>query len=118
MDEEDLTQTVDHDFRETLEKFRVDIVQTLDLERHFIFAYLRSNSVFDEEDCDIILSSGPGRKQKVAKFLDVLVCKGQEGFDHFKASLAVEHPNLYEKITGKRPEKRKFNPCIPPPFAL
>ena len=97
------------DFRDNLEKFRVDIVQVLDLERQFVFCYLRSKRVLDEEDCEHILNAGAGRQQKVAKFLDVLACKGPEGYRCFVESLEFEHPSLYEKLTGKRAINRKHS---------
>ena len=96
----DTEDFVDH--RDKLEQFRVDFVQTLDVERQFIFSYLRSKSVLDEEDCEIIVNAGAGRQQKVSKFLDVLARKGEEGYKHFVDSLEFEHPALYEKVTGKR----------------
>ncbi len=96
------------DFREKLDRFRVDIVQTLDLQRQFIFCYLRSKAILDEEDCERILEAGAGRQQKVSKFLDVLSCKGAEGYQCFIESLEIEHPNLYEKMTGKRAAKSEF----------
>ena len=97
----------EEEFRVKLERFRVDIVQTLDLERQFIFSFLRSKSILDEEDCERILNAGAGRQQKVAKFLDVLACKGPEGYKVFVESLEIEHPNLYHKMTGKRAANSK-----------
>ena len=105
--EEDASE-FDESFREKLELFRVDIVQTIDLERQLIFSYLRSNSVLDEEDCEMIMSAGAGRKQKVAKFLDVLARKGSEGYRHFVDSLEKEYPHLFQKITGKSAQKSKW----------
>lgn len=107
MDETEPIAEGDDDFRQKIDNFRVDIVQVLDLERAFVFSYLRSKSVLDEEDCEIIMNSGAGRKQKVAKFLDVLACKGPDGYRHFTASLEIEYPQLFEKITGKKPKKCK-----------
>eukprot|EP00794_Sanderia_malayensis_P009407 gene9407-10395_t len=92
--------------RESLDKYRVDIVQNLDLQRQFIFCYLRSKSVLDEEDCERILAAGAGRQQRVSKFLDVLACKGPEGYKCFVESLEIEHPYLFEKMTGQRATKR------------
>lgn len=108
-DAEDSLSTDSVDFSDSIDRHRVDIVQSLDLERHFVFTYLRSKSVLDEDDCEIILNCGAGRKQKVSKFLDVLGCKGPEAYKHFVDSLEVEFPQLYKKITGKHPKKRKFN---------
>lgn len=97
----------EEEYRMKLERFRVDIVQTLDLERQFIFSFLRSKSILDEEDCERILNAGAGRQQKVAKFLDVLACKGTDGYRVFVESLEIEHPNLYHKMTGKRAVNRE-----------
>ena len=97
----------DESYGEKIESFRVDIVQTIDLERYFMFSYLRANSVLDAEDCEIIMNSGSGKKQKTSKFLDVLACKGPDGYKHFVDALEFESPHLYQKITGRSPRKSK-----------
>jgi len=103
MDEE--ISDPDQQYPEKIESFRVDIVQTIDLERQFIFSYLRANAVLDVEDCEIIMGAGAGRKQKVAKFLDILASKGPDGYKHFVDALEIECPRLFQKITGKDARK-------------
>ena len=106
--EEEQGIDADENFVEKVESFRVDIVQTIDLERQLIFSYLRANSVLDVEDCETIMNSGSGRKQRVAKFLDVLACKGPDGYKHFVSALEIDCPQLFKKITGKNARKSKL----------
>lgn len=106
--EEEQNIDIDESFGEKVESFRVDIVQTIDLERQLIFSYLRANSILDVEDCEIIMNSGSGRKQKVSKFLDILACKGPDGYKHFVDALEIDCPNLFKKITGKTARKSKL----------
>jgi len=90
-------------YRDILEKHRVDIIKYLELEeRQFLLSYLRSNFVLDDEDCQIIAKTGTSRQQKVAKFIDILSTKGPDGFNHFVEALEFEHPHLFEMFTGKK----------------
>lgn len=95
-------------FEEVLETNRVEIVQRLQLDRTFLFDYLRSKNVFDFGDCDLVQAEKT-REQKAAKFLDVLTTKGEEGYDHFVDALQLLNPSLYEKITGEKATARKFS---------
>lgn len=91
----------ENNYKELLEKNRVDVVQSLDLDRQFLLSYLRSNLVFDDEDCQLILNSGSSRQQKNAKFLDVLACRGMRAYKTFVDALEFEHSDLYKLFTGK-----------------
>lgn len=96
--------TTGMDYRDQLERNRLSVVQTLDLERHFMFNYLRSNNIFDEEDCDIIQNYGATRQQKNAKFLDILATRGPKAFNVFVEALEYDLPSLYEVFTGRKPQ--------------
>ena len=96
--------TMETDYRDQLERNRLLVVQSLDLERHFMFNYLRSNKIFDEEDCDIIQNCGATRQQKNAKFLDVLATRGPNAFHVFVEALEYDLPSLYEVFTGRKPQ--------------
>jgi len=87
------------DYKMKLEQHHLDIVQCLDLDRHFILSHLRSKHILDDEDSQII-RSGTSRQQKAEKFIDVLTTKGPNGFSHFMEALEIEYPHLYETITG------------------
>ena len=107
--ERDLDNIIDddNDYEDVINKHRVEIVRCLDLDRQFILSHLRSHRVFDTEDCELILSNASSQ-QKNAKFLDTLVRKGPEAFDFFLKGLEIEHPHLFELITGRSP---KNNDC-------
>lgn len=94
-------------FEEVLETNRVEIVQRLQLDRTFLFDYLRSKNVFDFGDSDLVQAEKT-REQKAAKFLDVLTTKGEEGYYHFVDALQLLNPYLYEKITGEKATARKY----------
>ena len=97
------------DYREALEKHRVEVVRSLDLDRQFMLSYLRSKTVLDDEDCEIIMHAGPSRQQKASKFLDVLSTKGPDGYKHYVQALEFEHQYLYEIFSGQKPvSQRKF----------
>jgi len=89
------------DYDELIERNHLDVVNNLDLNRQFIFSYLRSKNVIDEEDCEIILNTAKTKKQKVSIFLDVIKRKGNSGMKHFVDALEFEHPQLYQTFTGK-----------------
>ena len=95
------------DYRLLLEKHRVEAIRCLDLDRQFMFTFLRSQSVLDDEDCEIILNAGPSRQQKCSKFLDVLATRGPRAFQYFLQALEYEHEHLYEVLTGKKPLKQR-----------
>jgi len=85
---------------------RFKIVQSLQVERTFLFDYLLSKNVFDRDDYDLVRSQNT-REQKAAKVLDVIETKGEEGFNHFKDALQLINPNLYEALTGEKATIRK-----------
>ena len=87
------------DYKMKLQQHHLDIVQCLDLDRHFILSHLRSKLILDDEDCQIIRSP-TSRQQQATKFIDVLITKGPNGFIHFIEALEIEYPHLYETITG------------------
>lgn len=95
-------------FEEILDTNRVEIVQRLQLDRTFLFDYLRSKHVLDREDCDLVYSEKT-REQKAAKFLDVLVSKGEDGYHHFIDGVQLLNPSLYETITGEKATASKFS---------
>jgi len=94
-------------FEEILDTNRVEIVQRLQLDRTFLFDYLRSKNVFDRGDCDLVYAEKT-REQKAGKFLDVLISKGEDGYYHFIDAVQLLNPSLYEKITGEKATARKY----------
>jgi len=92
-------------FEEILDANRVEIVQRLQLDRTFLFDYLRSKNVFDRGDCDLVYAEKT-REQKAGKFLDVLISKGEDGYYHFIDAVQLLNPSLYEKITGEKATAR------------
>lgn len=88
-------------FDEILVANRVEIVQRLQLDRTFLFDYLRSKKIFDLGDCDLVRVEKT-REQQAGKFLDVLITKGEEGYSHFIDAIQLLNPSLYEKITGQK----------------
>ena len=101
MDMDDLT------FDEVLDTNRVEIVQRLQLDRTFLFDYLRSKKIFDLGDCELI-GAEKTREQKAGKFLDVLITKGEEGYNHFIDAIQLLNPSLYERITGEKATASEF----------
>lgn len=93
-------------FRDILETKRVDLIAGLRMERTFLFDYLRSKSVFDPGDCELICAEKT-REQKAGKFLDVLSTKGEDGFRHFIDAVLLSNPVLYETITGEQANNSK-----------
>ena len=91
------------DFIHTLESHHLEIVRSLDLDRQYILSHLRSKFILDDEDCQLI-RSGTTRQQQASKFIDVLLTKGPQGFFYFVEALEIEHPLLYESITGIKAE--------------
>ena len=96
----DLSET----FRDLLTKYRLQIVQHLQMDRTFLFDYLVSKSSFDRTDCELIKAEKTG-EQKAGKFLDILETKGEGAFDHFIDALQIINPALFEMLTGKKPDK-------------
>ncbi len=91
---------------DVFQKYRMDIVKSIDTDKQFMFSYLRSNSVLDEEDCERI-NHKVTRQEKVTKMLDILSLKGPGAKEHFVKAVEFEHPRLYEKITGKKAHSSK-----------
>lgn len=99
-------------FEDILERNRVEIVQCLQLDRTFLFDYLRSKAVFDIGDCDLVQAEKT-REQKAGKLLDILMAKGDEGYSHFIDAVQLLNPYLYEKITGEKATASKhILPCM------
>lgn len=94
------------DFTEVLNKYRVELIKSIDLDRQLMLVYLRSKSILDEEDCQNI-RAGTTRQQQVDKFLDVLIRKGKSGYECFLDALEFKNANLFELLTGKKPSKRE-----------
>ncbi len=92
---------IDWEDSSIFEKHRLDIVQCIDTDKQFMFSYLRSNSILDEEDCERI-GHEITRQEKVARMLDILSLKGPDAIRHFVKAVEFEHPKLFEKITGKK----------------
>ena len=65
---------------EVLDNLRDILVRDLQPEKHF--AFLRSKTVLDEDDCEEICAKTTRRK-KAEQFLDILKTKGESGFDYF-----------------------------------
>ena len=87
---------------------RVQIVQELRVDRVLLFDYLRSKSVFDHEDCEIVRAEKT-KERKASKLLDILETKGTEGLEHFLDVLQLLNPGLYEKLTGHKATASKQN---------
>lgn len=92
------------DYKDSIQKFRYEIVQRLQLDRTSMFDYLRSKGVFDASDCELVFVEKT-REQKASRFLDILESKGKEGFVYFIDVLQLLNPGLYESITGKKASK-------------
>ncbi|XP_065659398.1 cingulin isoform X4 [Hydra vulgaris] len=92
-------------FKELLDNLRVEVTTNLDIHRQFIFSYLISKKVLDEEDCEQIMNSGVTRQQKVCCFIDIIRRKGSSGIKHFIDALEYENPALYKAFTGKSATK-------------
>ena len=88
-------------YLDLLESKRVELVAGLHLERTFMFDYLRSKSVFDGGDCELICVEKT-RERKANKFLEILSTKGKSGFDHFIDGLQLSNPRLFEQVTGEK----------------
>lgn len=89
------------DFPEILERNRVIIAQKLQVDRSFLFDYLREKAVFDSEDCERVHAEKT-REQRVGKFLDVLSLKGHDAYEHFIDAVQQLSPSLYEALTGQK----------------
>lgn len=92
---------VEETFEDVLERNRVEIVQCLQLDRTFLFDYLRSKAVFDIGDCDLVHAEKT-REQKAGKLLDILMTKGDDGYSHFVDAIQLLNPHLFEKVTGEK----------------
>lgn len=87
------------DFTEILEKNRLIIAQKLQVDRSFLFDYLRDKAVFDSEDCEFVHAEKT-RERRVGKFLDILSLKGRDAYEHFIDAIQQLSPSLYETLTG------------------
>ena len=97
----------DEEYRDLLESKRFVIIQNLQIDRTFVFDYLRNKGVLDSEDCELIFYEKT-TAQKIGKFLDVLAKKGPQAYQYLLESLQLEHPILYEKLTGKDADACKY----------
>jgi hypothetical protein len=95
------------DYRALLESKRFEIIQHLQIDRTFVFDYLRHKAVLDSEDCELILGEKT-TSLKIGKFVDVLARKGRQAYQYLLESLQLEHPVLYEKLTGTEADASKF----------
>lgn len=95
------------EYRELLESKRFEIIQHLQIDRTFVFDYLRHQTVLDSEDCELIQNEKT-TPQKIGKFVDVLARKGPQAYQYLLESLQLEHPVLYEKLTGKQADASKY----------
>ena len=94
------------DHRDVLETKRVEIVQCLNFERTLLLNHLRSKRVFDVEDCQHIMAEKANRA-RAGKFIDFLLMKGSEAYQHFLDVIQVENANLYESLTGDKATSRE-----------
>lgn len=99
------------DHKYVLDAKRVEIIQSLNFERTLLLNYLRSNHVFDEEDCEIIMAEKANRG-RAGKLIDFLVRKGPEEYQHFLGVIQVENATLFESLTGDKATKRKSLSCL------
>lgn len=95
------------EFIDILETNRFEIVQRLQADRTFLFDYLRSKNVFDSGDYDLVLAEKT-RERKAGKFLDILMTKSRNAYNHFLDALQVSNPGLFEKLTGEKSTSRKY----------
>lgn len=98
---------MENDFRDLLETKRLELTKGLHLERTFLFDYLRSKSVFDGGDCELICAEKT-RELKAGKFLDILSTKGEQGYGHFVDAIQLSNPALFEALTGEQANASKF----------
>ena len=97
----------DEEYREQLESKRFEIIQNLQVDRPFVFDYLRHKGVLDSEDCELIRCEKT-TPLKIGKFVDVLARKGSQAYQYLLESLQLEHPALYEKLTGEQADASKY----------
>ena len=97
----------EEDLSLTLQQHRVDIVRSIDTENPLILFYLQEKFALDSDDCERI-NSGKTRAEKAGKLLDILLLKGSEALHHFKDAMEIHSPKLYEKITGKKADARRY----------
>ena len=95
-----------HHHRDILNRKRFEIVECLNFQRTLLLNYLRSNHVFDEEDCELIMAEKADRG-RAGKFIDFLLMKGSEAYQHFLDVIQVENANLYESLTGDKATSRE-----------
>uniref|UniRef100_A0A3Q1FZL9 Caspase recruitment domain family member 9 n=1 Tax=Acanthochromis polyacanthus TaxID=80966 RepID=A0A3Q1FZL9_9TELE len=88
-----------------LEDFRMLLIKTIDPSR--ITPYLRQCQVISAEDEEQLFND-PAlvvRRRKVGALLDTLQRTGVKGYTAFLESLELDYPDLYQRITGKEPNK-------------
>lgn len=71
---------------------RKEMVRNVDPQRHFTF--LRAKLVLDERDCEEI-SAAKSRIASAELFVDILLRKGPNGYDHFCGALMYEKTQLF-----------------------
>ena len=101
----------DEEYRDLLESKRFEIVQNLQVDRQYVFDYLRHKGVLDGEDCELIQCEKT-TPLKIGKFVDVLARKGPQAYQCLLESLQLEHPALYKKLTGEEADACKYIYCI------
>lgn len=83
------------------------ICQHLQPELHF--EYLCQENVLSKEDCEVIENESSNEK-KASKFLDIIISKGPNSFDHLCAALQAERTQLFlfERLNEKYEIKKQF----------
>ena len=79
--EEELLELYTEYKRQTLEELQLVLVK--DIEPKRLYAFLRSNGIFDEDDQDVIESDRAPRRVRAERFIDILSKKGDKGFNAF-----------------------------------
>lgn len=100
--------------KEILESFKLCV---LDEKRHFLclnltpkdhYPYLRSSRILTEDDEELI-ELQQLRKQKVHKFLDILIKRGPKGYDELVKSILLQTTQIFvvEQLNKAYEEKQK-----------
>ena len=99
------------DYRDVLETKRVEIVKSICCERTLLLNHLRSNRVFDQEDCELI-NNAATNDARVGKLIDFLLKRGPDAYQHFLDVVQIENPTLYESLTGEKATSSKLVYCV------
>lgn len=93
--------------KEILQSNRDYICQHLQPELHF--EYLCHENVLSKDDCEVIENESSNEK-KASKFLDIIISKGPNSFDHLCAALQAERTQLFlfERLNEKYEIKKQF----------